>query len=160
MKLNSLSSLNLTECDERWQRRLVRPLPPLAGAVLGINQHSSSQPIMLPLDSRYCRYYYVLVLTTSAATHRYISTFLFLPWTVHQGRPHGILAMFRKARVVSTVNTITTIKMPDCQAPVFLLNCSTPILADAGTLYINIDDNIPARAGMWRHAVFSGTFIV
>ena len=82
MKLNSLSSLNLTECDERWQRRLVRPLPPLAGAVLGINQHSSSQP-MLPLDSRYCRYYWVLVLTTSAATHRYISTFLFLPWTVH-----------------------------------------------------------------------------
>ena len=73
MKLNSLSSLNLTECDERWQRRLVRPLPPLAGAVLGINQHSSSQPIMLPLDSRYCRYYWVLVLTTSAATRRYIS---------------------------------------------------------------------------------------
>ena len=53
-------------------------------------------------------------------------------------------AVFRKARVlVSTVNTITTIKTPDCQAPVFLLNCSTPILADAGTLHINIDDNIP-----------------
>ena len=77
MKLNSLSSLNLTECDESWQRRLVRPLPPLAGAVLGINQHSSSSQPGHPLDSRYFRYrryYWVLVLTTSAATHRYIST--------------------------------------------------------------------------------------
>ena len=83
MKLNSLSSLNLTECDESWQRRLVRPLPPLAGAVLGINQHSSSsqQPAQAPSRyCRYCRYYWVLELTTSAATHRYISTFLFLPW--------------------------------------------------------------------------------